>query len=270
MTFGVQNHKNPKKRHFCEKPRKLAKTRKLGGVVLGVENRGFPGGVEKRRFSGVQNADFRVSRDFGTPRQNTYYLVCRHPPGGSIFTPPKTPKNTPPDHHNIRCGFGVEFGVFPGFPDMLQKPPKSSVSGFHPKWRFSGFCGRMPIALHTNVFDDAIIVVDPSSWCSWDWILNLQSDLGTPNYVSTHQHDDGGTMIVSFEQHDASILVTGRCTIRTCDIGPVASNLFTKASRNSISFIDRNDVGCHHGAWSVIGRMVRDRSSTNTKLCFRC
>ena len=133
MTFGVQNHKNPKKRHFCEKPRKLAKTTKMGGVVLGVENRGFPGGVEKRRFSGVQNADFRVSQDFGTPRQNTYYLVCRHPPGGSIFTPPKTPKNTPPDHHNIRCGFGVEFGVFPGFPDMLQKPPKSSVSGFHPK-----------------------------------------------------------------------------------------------------------------------------------------
>ena len=157
MTFGVQNHKNPKKRHFCEKPRKPAKTRKLGGVVLGVENRGFPGGVEKRGFPGVQNADFRVSRDFGTPRQNTYYLVCRHPPGGSIFTPPKTPKNTPPDHHNIRCGFGVEFGVFPGFPDMLQKPRKSTVLGFHPKCRFSGFCGRMPIALHTNVFDDAII-----------------------------------------------------------------------------------------------------------------
>ena len=170
--FGVQNHKNPKKRHFCEKPRKLAKTTKMGGVVLGVENRGFRGGGEKRRFSGVQNADFRVSQDFGTPRQNTYYLVCRHPPGGSHFTPPKTPKNTPPDHHNSRCGFGVEFRVFPGFPDMLQKPRKSTVLGFHPKCRFSGFYGRMPIALHTIFFDDAIIVVDPSSWCSWCWILS--------------------------------------------------------------------------------------------------
>ena len=41
--------------------------------------------------------------------------------------------------------------------------------------------------------------------------LNLQIDLGNPNYVSTHQHDDGGTMIVSFEQHEVSIPVTGQC-----------------------------------------------------------
>ena len=122
MTFGVQNHKNPKKRHFCEKPRKLAKTRKLGGVVLGVENRGFPGGVEKRRFSGVQNADFRVSQDFGTPRQNTYYLVCRHPPGGSIFTPPKTPKTPPRTTTTSVVVSGSNFVFFRVFRTCCKNP----------------------------------------------------------------------------------------------------------------------------------------------------
>ena len=166
IDLGCKITKTPKNVIFAKNPENWQKPRKWGGSFWGSKMGVFRGGVKNGVFSGVQNADFRVSRDFGTPRQNTYYLVCRHPPGGVIFTPPKTPKNTPPDHHNIRCGFGVEFGVFPGFPDTLQKPRKSTVLGFHPKCRFSGFCGRGPIALHTIFFDDAIIVVDPSSWCS--------------------------------------------------------------------------------------------------------
>ena len=137
--FGVQNHKNPKKRHFCEKPRKLAKTTKMGGVVLGVENRGFRGGGEKRRFSGVQNADFRVSQDFGTPRQNTYYLVCRHPPGGVHFTPPKTPKNTPPGPPQHPLWFRGRISCFSGFSGHAAKTPKIDSFGFSPKMSFFRF-----------------------------------------------------------------------------------------------------------------------------------
>ena len=80
--------------------------------------------------------------------------------------------------------------------------------------------------------------------------LKLLINLGNQTYVSTHQHDDGGTMIVSFEQDDDGILVTDQCQIRTDNIGAASSNFFTKATRNSILCHDGNDVGWHHGASS--------------------
>ena len=114
--WGAKSQK-PQKTSFLRKTPKTGKNHENGGGRFGGRKSGFSRGGEKRRFSGVQNADFRVSQDFGTPRQNSYYLVCRHPPGG----------------------FRGRISCFSGFSGQAAKTPKIDSFGFSPKMSFFRF-----------------------------------------------------------------------------------------------------------------------------------
>ena len=139
MTFGVQNHKNPKKRHFCEKPRKPAKTTKMGGVVLGVENRGFPGGGRKTQIFG--GAKRRFSSKPGLRDAPPKYLLFSMPPppGGVHFYPPQNPQKHPPGPPQHPLWFWGRIWCFSGFSGHAAKTPKIDSFGFSPKMSFFRF-----------------------------------------------------------------------------------------------------------------------------------
>lgn len=78
------NHDFGRKISLQSRCTKVAKTTPPGGVKKGPFLGYPPGGVKKGTLF------FRLSRDSGPPRQNIYYLVCRHPPGGVFLPPPQT------------------------------------------------------------------------------------------------------------------------------------------------------------------------------------
>ena len=98
--------------------------------------------------------------------------------------------------------------------------------------------------------------------------LKLLINLGNQTYVSTHQHDDGGTMIVSFEQHDASILVTGQCHDQDWQYWTGGIEFFHEGHKEF--YFVTSLQWCRMASWCVtmVDRMVRDRSSTNHKIMF--
>ena len=165
--MGSKITKTPKNVIFAKNPENWQKHENWGGSFWGSKIGVFRGGVEKRRFSGVQNADFRVSQDFGTPRQNTYYLVCRHPPGGSIFTPPQNPKHTPPRTTTTSVVVsGSNLVFFRVFRTCCKNPQNRQFRVFTRNDNFQVFTDACRLRCILMFSMMRSYVVDPPSWCS--------------------------------------------------------------------------------------------------------